>query len=147
MSSRRYNNQANDITSKESPMTSNRSLIKSIKSGKTGKSVKSRNPTKKEQKKAKISALRGPFNLKSITMKDPKKLLVSIMQKMKEFGYTVKQIDTYTTYIRTEKQKFKIQINQLENFDNVFFVKFYKSNSDYDSYLKFCNQIHSLITF
>ena len=71
-------------------MTSNKSLVKSMKSAKTGKSTKSQKVKKVSDKKGKISTLRGPFNLNSITMKDPIKLLSDIMKRMKEFGYKVK---------------------------------------------------------
>ena len=89
---------------------------------------------------------KGPLNLSTVSMKNPIDLMKSLLSVIEELG--VKTIITSKYSVKCDKGgiKFSSEINMIENLDNLFTIKFYKSSGDSLKYASLCNSIFTKMT-
>lgn len=84
---------------------------------------------------------KGPLNLSSISMKDPIQLMKDIIIAIEELTINYKITSKFSAKCEKGNLKFLIEINFVENFTNLFAIKFYKSCGDNSKYADLCSNI------
>jgi hypothetical protein len=89
---------------------------------------------------------KGPLNLSTVSTKNPLELMKGLLTVIEELG--VKTTVTSKFSIKCEKGsiKFSSEINMIENLENLFTIKFYKSSGDSLKYSSLCNAIFSKLS-
>lgn len=89
---------------------------------------------------------KGPLNLSSISMKDPIQLMKDIIIVIEELTINYKITSRFSAKCEKGNLKFLVEINFVENFTNLFAIKFYKSSGDNSKYADLCSNIFSKIS-
>lgn len=89
---------------------------------------------------------KGPLNLSSISMKDPIQLMKDIIIAIEELTINYKITSRFSAKCEKGNLKFLIEVNFVENFTNLFAIKFYKSSGDNSKYADLCSSIFAKIT-
>lgn len=86
---------------------------------------------------------KGPLNLSTVSMKNPVELMKNLLMVIEDIGVKSTIISKYSVKCEKESIKFSAEINMIENLDNLFSIKFYKSSGDSIKYANLCNSIFS----
>lgn len=89
---------------------------------------------------------KGPLNLSTITMKNPLEVMKSLLAVVEELGLKTTVTSKYSFKCEKSSIKFSSEINMIENLDNLYTIKFYKSSGDSIKYSSLCSQIFSKIS-
>lgn len=89
---------------------------------------------------------KGPLNLSTITMKNPLEVMKSLLAVVEELGLKTTVTSKYSFKCEKSSIKFSSEINMIENLDNLYTIKFYKSSGDSIKYAGLCSQIFSKIS-
>ena len=84
---------------------------------------------------------KGPLNLSTVSMKNPIELMKSLLSVIEELGVKTTITSKYSVKCEKGGIKFSSEINMIENLDNLFTIKFYKSSGDSLKYANLCNSI------
>lgn len=86
---------------------------------------------------------KGPLNLSTVSMKNPLELMRSLCLVVEELGVRLSVTSKFSIKCEKGSIKFSSEINMIENLDNLFTIKFYKSSGDSIKYANLCNAIFS----
>lgn len=88
---------------------------------------------------------KGPLNLSTVSMKNPAEIMKSLLATIEELGIKTTVTSRYSIKCEKSGIKFSSEVNMIENLENLFTVKFYKSSGDSIKYATLCNSIFSKI--
>lgn len=81
------------------------------------------------------------MNLDLLCFCDPKKLFKKLISVLEDMKITIDKIGDYYVKCKSKNLKFMMEVNSVENFKNLFLIKFYKNNSESKIYMKLCTKI------
>lgn len=88
---------------------------------------------------------KGPLNLSTVSMRNPIELMKSLLSVIEELGVKTTITSKYSVKCEKAGIKFTSEINMIENLENLFTIKFYKSSGDSLKYASLCNAIFTKI--
>ena len=86
---------------------------------------------------------RGPINLNSITMRNPKIVFDELIQILDLFGVNYRREETYMVACEFRRLKFMIELHLVEKFTNMYVLKFYRKGNESERYIELCAKIFS----
>jgi hypothetical protein len=89
---------------------------------------------------------KGPLNLNAITMRDPGHVYNDIVKILTELGVGVTLVNNFSLKCEYKELKFMIEISFVENFKNIYVIKFYKENAAHTNYFELCSTIFSKLS-
>ena len=89
---------------------------------------------------------KGPLNLSTITMRNPLEVMRALLGVIEDIGIKYTVTSKYSFKCEKGSIKFTSEINMIENLDNLYTIKFYKSSGDSLKYANLCTQIFSKLT-
>eukprot|EP00825_Cyclidium_porcatum_P040970 TRINITY_DN5291_c0_g1_i2.p1 TRINITY_DN5291_c0_g1~~TRINITY_DN5291_c0_g1_i2.p1 ORF type:complete len:169 (+),score=31.73 TRINITY_DN5291_c0_g1_i2:132-638(+) len=84
---------------------------------------------------------KGPMNLRCLTTKEPKQIMSSITKTLEQLKMYMRQTNKYEIKCEKDKLKLDIQINQVQDLDKLFLIKFARSQGENDKFNDICNNI------
>lgn len=84
---------------------------------------------------------KGPLNLATVSMKNPVEIMKNLLATIEEQGIRTTVTSKYSVKCEKNGIKFSSELNMVENLDNLFTIKFYKSSGDSIKYANLCNAI------
>lgn len=84
---------------------------------------------------------RGPLNLNSVTMRDPKAVYEELILILESLDVKINRSAGFAVKCEYRDLRFAIEINSVEKFMNIYVVKFYKSNQIQENYFELCNKV------
>ena len=89
---------------------------------------------------------KGPLNLATVSMKNPVEIMKNLLATIEELGIRTTITSRYSIKCEKSGIKFSSELNMIENLENLFTIKFYKSSGDSMKYANLCNSIFSKIS-
>lgn len=86
------------------------------------------------------------MNLATVSMKNPVEIMKSLLATIEELGIRTTVTSKYSVKCEKSGIKFNSELNMVENLDNLFTIKFYKSSGDSIKYANLCNSIFSKLS-
>ena len=71
----------------------------------------------------------GPLNLNAVTMRSPDEVLSDVKDILEKLGVKFKEVKAFKAQIEYEDLICSLEINFLNEFKNIFVVKFFRNNS------------------
>jgi hypothetical protein len=84
---------------------------------------------------------KGPLNLSTVSMKNPAEIMKNLLATVEELGFRTTVTSKFSVKCEKNGIKFSSEVNMIENLDNLFTIKFYKSSGDSIKYANLCNSI------
>jgi hypothetical protein len=109
-----------------------------------------RSVEKKEENKENVSAglkvHKGPLNLATVSLKPPVEIMKNFLSVIEELGFKTSIVSKFSAKCEKGGIKFTSEINMIENMENLYTIKFYKSSGDSLKYATLCNSIFSKLS-
>ena len=84
---------------------------------------------------------RGPINLSSVTMRDPKVVFEELIVILENSKVNWKRDDFFSVFCEFNKSKFMIEMQSVEKFTNIYVIKFFRRGTDFECYAEVCEKI------
>lgn len=84
---------------------------------------------------------RGPINLSSVTMRDPRAVFNELMTVLEDLEVRFKSEGGFVVECESKKSRFTIEMQNVERLKNVFVIKFFRKGSECEHYLEVCERI------
>lgn len=118
--------------------------------GRRGPSEQRRSAEKKDENKENLNAglkvHKGPLNLATVSLKPPVEIMKSFLAVIEELGFKTNIVSKFSAKCEKGGIKFTSEINTIENMENLYTIKFYKSSGDSLKYATLCNSIFSKLS-
>lgn len=95
----------------------------------------------KENASAGLKIHKGPLNLATVSLKPPVDIMKNFLLVIEELGFKVTIVSKFSAKCEKGGIKFTSEINMIENMENLYTMKFYKSSGDSLKYATLCNSI------